>query len=367
MCSRPPRIPTSCHFSDSSYFTTRLQNVWSSKGQQRGLTHFQPDKKGSSTPSKESPYLISQELIAPLPRPPFKFHLASFDLETRVSLDRIFNTFESISIYTDGSKRDDRTGCAFCVRENNISTSEWIAQLKPRNSVFQAELIATKEACTWASQSNQPFKICTDSKTSLHSISSLKTNSPLAQHIQSILLNFPNIKLGYIKAHVGYAGNEAADLLAKKASSERIPTQYPAPKSFLKKKLHAISTQLWQNEWDNGETGRNFHLKLLKVKTSPATCQRPEIMLATGQGPFPIYFKRFDLRTTECCSCGELGTPLHFATSCRLASSYHFTKPSSDLEHLWWKRVLNDTLSRIQIRKLINFMLKNEDNLFPPN
>ncbi|GBM23125.1 hypothetical protein AVEN_150539-1 [Araneus ventricosus] len=36
-------------------------------------------------------------------------------------------------------------------------------------------------------------------------------------------------------------------------------------------------------------------------------------------------------------SCGELGTPLHFATSCRHTSSYHFTKPSNELENLWWK------------------------------
>ncbi|GBN42143.1 hypothetical protein AVEN_247290-1 [Araneus ventricosus] len=144
-------------------------------------------------------------------------------------------------------------------------------------------------------------------------------------------------------------------------------TQYPAPRSFLRKKLHAISTQLWQNESDNGDNGRNVHLILPKVKTSPAPWQRPEIMFATRHGPFPTYVKRFGLRTTDCCGCGEMRTPLHFATSCRLTSSYHFTKHSNDLEHLWWERVLNNPLSRIQIRKLINFISKNEDILCTPN
>ncbi|GBM44375.1 hypothetical protein AVEN_147384-1 [Araneus ventricosus] len=218
----------------------------------------------------------------------------------------------SFNIYTDDSKIDDRTGCVFCVRETIISTSQWMAQLKPRNSVFQAELIAIKEVCTRDSQSNQPIKIWTDSESSLHSISSLKTNGPLAQDIQSILLNSPNIQLGWIKAHVGHAGNEAADLLGKKAALEGIPTQYAEPRSFLKKKLHAISTQLWQNEWD---TGRNVPLILPKVKTFPAPWQRPEIMFATGHGPFSTYFKRSGLRTTDCCGCGELGIPLNFATS----------------------------------------------------
>ncbi|GBO29308.1 hypothetical protein AVEN_28197-1 [Araneus ventricosus] len=86
---------------------------------------------------------------------------------------------------------------------------------------------------------------------------------------------------------------------------------------------------------DNGDTGRNVHLILPKDKTSPAPWQRPEIMFATGHGPFPTYFKTFGLRTTDCCGCGELGSPLDFATSCRLTSSLHFTKPSNDLEHLW--------------------------------
>ncbi|GBN92022.1 Sodium-coupled monocarboxylate transporter 2, partial [Araneus ventricosus] len=186
-----------------------------------------------------------------------KFHPASLDLEDRVSFDHIFNTYEPINIYTVGSKIDDRTGGVFYVRENNISTAKWMAQLKPRNSLFHDELIAIKEACPLSSQSNQPIKIWTDRESSLHPTSCLKTNSPLAQDIQNILLNSPNIKLGWIRAHVGHEGNETADLLAKKATLERIPTQYPAPRNFLKKKLHTISTQLCQNEWNNGDTGRS--------------------------------------------------------------------------------------------------------------
>ncbi|GBN14287.1 hypothetical protein AVEN_43809-1 [Araneus ventricosus] len=101
-------------------------------------------------------------------------------------------------------------GCAFCVRENNISAAEWMVQLKPYNSVFHAELIAIKEACKWDSKSNRPIKIWTDGKSSLHFISSLKTNCPFSQDIQNKLLNSPNIKLGWIKANVQHVSNEAA-------------------------------------------------------------------------------------------------------------------------------------------------------------
>ncbi|GBL63704.1 hypothetical protein AVEN_180692-1 [Araneus ventricosus] len=84
---------------------------------------------------------------------------------------------------------------------------------------------------------------------------------------------------------------------------------------------------------DNGDTRRNVHLVLPKVKTSTAPGKRPEIMFATGHFPFPAYLKRFSLRTTDYCGCGELGNPLHFATNCPLTRSFHLTKPWNALEH----------------------------------
>ncbi|GBM67032.1 hypothetical protein AVEN_47203-1 [Araneus ventricosus] len=142
------------------------------------------------------------------------------------------------------------------------------------------------EACTWTSQSNQPIKLWTDSESSLHSVSSLKNNSPLAQDIQNILLNSSNFKLGWIKAHVGHAGNEAADLLAKKATLKGIPTQYPAPRSFLKKRLQAISTQLWQNQWDNGDLGRNAYLSF-QMSRLPSSMVKTRNHVCNGTWPIP--------------------------------------------------------------------------------
>ncbi|GBL81948.1 hypothetical protein AVEN_50533-1 [Araneus ventricosus] len=137
-----------------------------------------------------------------------------------------------------------------------------------------------EEACTFASQSNHPIKIWTDIESSLHSISSLKTNNPLAQDIQKHHSQLS--RLGFIKVHVVHTSNEAADLRATKTTLEGIPVQYPASRSYLKTKLHAISTQLWQNEWDNGDIWWNIHSILPKVKTSPASWKIPEIMFATG-------------------------------------------------------------------------------------
>ncbi|GBM24516.1 hypothetical protein AVEN_254027-1 [Araneus ventricosus] len=168
---------------------------------------------------------------------------------------------------------------------------------------------------SWASKTNQQIKVWSDSEPSLHSIASIETKSPIAQQTQEILLKSTNIKLGWIKGHVGYSGNEAADVLAKKATQEGIPAFIPAPRNHIKSLLQKESIIRWQKECDNGETGRSVHNVLPKLKTTPIPWQRPEIMFATDHGPFPTYLKRFNIRSRDPCGCGNLGNPLHYATS----------------------------------------------------
>ncbi|GBO32405.1 hypothetical protein AVEN_192204-1 [Araneus ventricosus] len=83
-----------------------------------------------------------------------------------------------------------------------------------------------------------------------------------------------------------------------------------------------------------------------------------------GHGPFPTYLKRFNVRTSDSYGCGNLGYPLHYATSSLFTTSYHQIKPSADLEPLWWKRVMNNN-SMAKIRKLIHFIAVNETLFFP--
>ncbi|GBM77919.1 hypothetical protein AVEN_89583-1 [Araneus ventricosus] len=180
-----------------------------------------------------------------------KFHPAIFQLEDRISLKKQFLPVPGLNIYTDGSKIEDKTGSAFCVMEEDITKYERMAQLSPFNTVFQAELLAIQEACLWASKTNQQIKVWSDSESSLHSIASIDTKSPIAQQTQEILLKSTNIKLGWIKAHVGYSGNEAADVLAKKAPQEGIPHIHPIAKkpyqeSATKKVHHPLAKRMGQ-------------------------------------------------------------------------------------------------------------------------
>ncbi|GBM44020.1 hypothetical protein AVEN_218165-1 [Araneus ventricosus] len=91
---------------------------------------------------------------------------------------------------------EDKTGSVFCVMEEETKKYKLMAHLRPFNTVFQAELLATQEACLWTSKTNQQFKARSDSELSLHSID---TNSPIAQQTQEILLKSTNIKIRWIR------------------------------------------------------------------------------------------------------------------------------------------------------------------------
>ncbi|GBN17478.1 hypothetical protein AVEN_3932-1 [Araneus ventricosus] len=87
-------------------------------------------------------------------------------------------------------------------------------------------------------------------------------------------------------------------------------------------------------------------------------------MFVTGHGPFPTYLKRFNIRSSDSCGCGKLGNPLHYATSCLFTTSYHLTKPSADLEPLWWKRVMNNNNSRAKIKNSSTSSRKKKHSYF---
>ncbi|GBO18829.1 hypothetical protein AVEN_251508-1 [Araneus ventricosus] len=193
-------------------------------------------------------------------------HPEIFQLEDRISLNKQFLSVPDLNIYTDVSKIYDKTDSTFCVKEEDTTKYEWMVQLRPLNTVFQAESLAIREACLWASNTNQQIKVWSDSESRLHSISSFDTKSPIAQQTQEILLKSTNIKLGWIKAHVGYSGNEAADELAKRATQEGTSTYILAPRSHVKNLAQKESIIRWKTELDDGETGRIAYNVCLKSR-----------------------------------------------------------------------------------------------------
>ncbi|GBN12230.1 hypothetical protein AVEN_50935-1 [Araneus ventricosus] len=163
------------------------------------------------------------------------------------------------AIYTDGSKTDEGTCSASCIFENYGIIASWQGKLDRSNSVFEAEILAIRMAIEAASSLHRPIKIWTDSLSSLMAILNPKSHHSMVQEIQTLLLSHKHIHLRWLKAHVGYLGNECANQLAKEAITKGDPFLLPKPFSYLKSEIKSAALNIWQDNWDNGETGRSTH------------------------------------------------------------------------------------------------------------
>ncbi|GBN40740.1 hypothetical protein AVEN_270294-1 [Araneus ventricosus] len=207
-----------------------------------------------------------------------------------------------------------------------------MAKLGPHNTVFQAETLTIKEVINWVKNSKGiSTSIWSDSESALRAISSFKSYNPLVQEAQQARFQNPSMQLNWIKAHAGFLGNEAANNLSKQATKEGIHLHLQAPKCHLKK---CLGTSLSINGNKTGiraTLGERAIFNIFpKVSLTQASWSRESIPYATGHGLFPSYLYRFRLHHSNICACGEKGDPLHYATSCHLTSSFHFTKQSAE-------------------------------------
>ncbi|GBN89400.1 hypothetical protein AVEN_43527-1 [Araneus ventricosus] len=161
--------------------------------------------------------------------------------------------------------------------------------------------------------------------------------------------------------------NECADQLAKEAINKSNPFFLPKPLSYLKSEIRSAVLSIWQDNWDNGETGRGTHDIVPRVSNKPVGWNREEIMFVTGHGPFPSYLLRFNLRTHDNCSCGEKGDPMHYATKCPFILSWHFQTPTVPLKLQWLKNILTNSFSRTRLRLLMRFICDKNNLIVEDN
>ncbi|GBN02176.1 RNA-directed DNA polymerase from mobile element jockey [Araneus ventricosus] len=122
----------------------------------------------------------------------------------------------------------------------------------------------------------------------------------------------------------------------------------------------------WQTSWKNGDTGRKIYIIMPSVSLRPTNWIREDVIFFSQHGPFPAYLKIFHLSDSYYCSCGGIGTALHYATECIYTVSWHMRKPAANFEQEWLKRVANNLVSRKKIRGIIKFIRENRDLFRPP-
>ncbi|GBN57149.1 hypothetical protein AVEN_158251-1 [Araneus ventricosus] len=265
-----------------------------------------------------------------------------------------------INIFTDGSKTEHGVGAAFCVLTNDIWAYQWSAKLNDNNTVFQAELTALHEAVIYATHlpNHNTSKIHVDNRASIMASFNSKSTNETARKIFKILLTNPRIAVSWVKAQAGNIGNESADQLAKDATQHGQPYSlwHTLPKPHIKVLLRKRMLEEWQTSWKNGDTDRKIYNIMSSVSLRPTNWIRVDVIFFSQHGPFPAYLKRFRLSDSDFCSCGGIGTALHYTTECIYTVSWHIRKPAPNFEQEWLKRVANNLVSRHKIRGIIKFM-----------
>ncbi|GIY30882.1 RNase H domain-containing protein [Caerostris extrusa] len=141
----------------------------------------------------------------------------------------------------------------------------------------------------------QASSIISDSRSVLLALANVNNTGTDISKIKNKIFNHNGIiHLFWIKAHVGFAGNEKADEYAKEVTCKPdvdIATQYNTlfVKNIIKKEIVAE----WQHRWDNSFKGREVFSIFSLVKTTRIQGDFYLNQLITGHGALAKYQAMF--------------------------------------------------------------------------
>ncbi|XP_023234867.1 uncharacterized protein LOC111634345 [Centruroides sculpturatus] len=173
------------------------------------------------------------------------------------------------NVFTDGSRIEDRVGASYTVFTHGTEIHQGQYRLADHCSVFQAELFAILMAVKWCISSSltSSFIIHTDSRAAIQAMQQYIDTSQLSIEIKTLIReNKSNIKVRWVKAHVGIMGNERADALAKGAIEFTEIAYGKIPLSFIKKQLRQQTIEEWQERWTYSEKGRYTYWLLPSIE-----------------------------------------------------------------------------------------------------
>ena len=184
-------------------------------------------------------------------------------------------------IYTDGSKKDDKTAAAMVIPQQNLTEA---FRLPDGSTIFTAESSAISQALQYVQNNPQIAEaaIFSDSLSCLQALLGLQTRNPLTTEILNLLHFIKGlakvVHLCWIPGHVGIQGNEAADKAAKDALelADDDIHQIRIPHFDFKPRVKKYCLDLWQQQWDRGANSMHSTHPVLPYKFPTSTLTRNE-------------------------------------------------------------------------------------------
>ena len=221
-----------------------------------------PEGEWVATTSKRIGHLkyLRRQLPSELDVSDFAEPEPNMDRPYRVCIDDTFSEEEGIKVYTDGSLIKGKSGSGVVIYHGQIPWITISEKLPKGSTVFQAELRAIRSACQWMSSNgynNQNINIYVDSQAALKALCAAYIHQREVLDTVCAIETLAKdkeckVKLQWIKAHVGWEGNEAADVAAKRgALSTRPPIPDVWPKEIQPLKLNKEFTKKqWKASWE---------------------------------------------------------------------------------------------------------------------
>ena len=228
---------------------------------------------------------------------------------------------DRISIYTDGSKIEEKVAAA-AIAEGR----KFLRRLPDHSSIYSAEVTALGLALQYVMDSpHKQYAIYSDSLSSLQALQTTQRN-PLLLEVMQMLSTATNsgkdVLFCWVPSHVGVSGNEAADSLAK-AALKCDPSDMQIPYTDFKTLVKPYIFQEWEQFWSairpTDNKLRDIKPSLGEWKHSNRTSRREEVVLARLRIGHTHLTHSHLLKgepPPECDLCGETLTVKHLLIEC---------------------------------------------------
>ena len=222
-------------------------------------------------------------------------------------------------IYTDGSVREHRAGCAVWSPGSQIAS-----RLPDNTGIFTAELHAIFLALKHCTSGPHKYLILTDSLSAIKAIQSYKlTKHYILSDIHNLTTN-KDATIEWIPSHIGIPGNELADRTANIATNLPIQKTIPTPRLEMRRCMEEAVRLEWRMKW-RGLGERLTKFKPLIGPTAFVSLPRrsqvimSRLRLATTNLTHGHFFQRGPPST--CRYCNSVYTLRHVFITCPNSST----------------------------------------------